>query len=226
MPIQRASPPTLTLTFEGLTCFRTLPSEDVLTLPWHYLFPWPDSLLPSPKHPSWHPAIPHHPDQPLPHFRPYSSSFQDSYSKATTKNPTLDSTDIWNYISHSPLKPWNAQFTTNCPHISHKTTSLTLISDHWPLGLSQWLSYSVAPEPHPTHQSSFSLVYLLHLTQSTTESSSPCSQTWHCWLCSNLVHIIPDKSHLSGQMEWLLAKSGNWCPSCLSTRNASVFTIH
>ena len=48
--------------------------------PCHHLFPWPDSLLPSPKHLTRHLAIPHHPDQLLPHLRPYSSYFQDSYS--------------------------------------------------------------------------------------------------------------------------------------------------
>ena len=53
--------------------------------------------------------------------------------------------------------------------------------------------------------------------------------TLNRWLCSNLVHIIPDKPHFSGHMEWLLVQtmlSGNWCPSRLSIRTTSVFTIH
>ena len=63
-----------------------------------------------------------------------------------------------------------------CPLILHKITSLTQISQasgllttqSWPS--SQWLSRSVPPEPNPTHHLSFSLTYLLRLTQSTTKS--------------------------------------------------------
>ena len=41
--------------------------------------------LPSPRHLSRHPAIPHHSGHLFTHFRHYSSSFQDSHSKATPK---------------------------------------------------------------------------------------------------------------------------------------------
>ena len=48
-----------------------------------------------------------------------------------------------------------------------------------------------------------------------------------CWHCSNLVHIIPDKSHLSGYMKHCPnPASGNWRLSRLSIRTAHVFTIH
>ena len=45
---------------------------------------------------------------------------------------------------------------------------------------------------------------------------------------SNLVHIISDKTHLSGHMEQLLVQtllSGNLCPPRFSIRTTSVFTI-
>ena len=50
---------------------------------------------------------------------------------------------------------------------------------------------------------------------------------WHCRLCPILIYIIPNKSHLLGDMEWLLVQtllSGN-CPTRLSIRITSVFTI-
>ena len=136
------------------------------------------STPPSSKHLSCHPAIPHHPDE-LPHFRPYSSSFQDSYSEAT-----LDEADIQNYRHVSPLLllskiPMNARSTTICLPIFHRMASLTLINQA--LGLltpvrqpySLWLSHWVLPEPLHTRQSSFILTYLLRLIQSTTKYSSP-----------------------------------------------------
>ena len=39
-----------------------------------HLFPWPDSLLPSPRFLTRHHSISHHPDQLLPLFRPYSNT--------------------------------------------------------------------------------------------------------------------------------------------------------
>ena len=76
-----------TLTCIGLTCFSPLSSEDVLTLVMSNcatacsldLFPSPIFCL------LQYPAIPHHPDQFFRHLRHYSSSFQDSNSKATPK---------------------------------------------------------------------------------------------------------------------------------------------
>ena len=45
---------------------------------------------------------------------------------------------------------------------------------------------------------------------------------------TNLFHIIPDNLHLLGHMERLPVQTllcGNWCPTRLSIRTASVFTL-
>ena len=129
--------------------------------------------------------------------------FNKTTEKPLLKKPTLDSAEIQNYrpISlHSSLSK-----TLKCA--IYNPIRLQDCSLHWPS--SQWLSPSVPPEPHPTHLSLFFLTHLLHLTQSTTKSSSPLrlnsavsALTWlhHTW------QIAPFTS-------WLLVQTlltGNW----------------
>ena len=122
MPIQKAPP--LTLTYDGLTCFSSLSSEDVLKLATSNhattcsLDPIPSPLLQNISHD-------------LPHFRNYSSSFQYSHCKATPKE-IQDSADIRNYRSVSRLSFLSiTQEHAVCNQ--QKMTSLTLISQ--PSGL-------------------------------------------------------------------------------------------
>ena len=54
-------------------------------------------------------------------------------------------------------------------------------------------------------------------------------RTWHCWICPILVHILPVKSHLSCDMEWLLVQTlhtWHWCPSRLCTGAPSVLPLY
>ena len=72
---------------------------------------------------------------------------------------------------------------------------------------------------HSTETALLTVTESLHAARVRPAHSSLFSVTYR--LCSNLVHIISDKSHLSGQMEWLPVQtllSGNWCPSRLSTK--------
>ena len=107
------------------------------------------------------------------------------------------------------LKPWNTQSTTNCPPpVFPKTTSLTQISQDCSL---HWDGPPHGDRVTLCHQSLILLIsphspwLILCLRQSTTKSSSP---LWlNLALLTLLVHIIPDKLHLSGQMEWHLAQT-------------------
>ena len=211
MPIQKAPSPILTS--DGLTCFSPLSSEDALTpvMPNQAttcsLNPIPSSLLQNFSH----------------DILPFLTSLINScltsglqlLNTATVKSlekPTLDSADIWNYRPVSLL----SFLSKTMEYTVYNQLSSCLLKNHL-----------LDPEPRPTCQSPFSSTSLLCLTVNHQILLS--TLTEHCWLCSNLVHIIPDKSHLSGHLERLLVQtllSGNWCPSRLSIRTGSVFTAH
>ena len=140
-----------------------------------------------------------------------SSSFQDSHSKATPKetHPGLSwhpkpqicissFIPLWNCAVYNQLSSYLSENDLIEPnHSGFRTAHSSETAS------SQWLRHSVPPESRSVHQSSF--LYSAFDTVNHQILLSTLAE--HRWLCSNMVLIVPDKSHLSGHLEGLLVKT-------------------
>ena len=152
------------------------------------------------------------------------------------KKPTLDSADIQNYRPASLLS-FLSKMCLECAVYNQLSSCLSendLLDPNqsgFRTARSTETGLLIGTESLCVARASSysSVVILLDLSSAVDHQILLSTLAEHRWLCSNLIHIIPDKSHLSGHMEWLLVQTlfcGHWCPSRLSTRTASVFTIH